>query len=91
MIPNPKFQGLKFGKELTISHLLFVNGIFVFTKVLVDSCKNLKAIFDCYVAASGQLFNFEKSSLVFNGIILGAIVQSKIFSNLMCYPDMKNI
>ncbi|KAH9717651.1 reverse transcriptase domain-containing protein [Citrus sinensis] len=41
----------------------------VFTKASVDSCKNLKAIFDCYAAASGQLFNFEKSSLVFSGSI----------------------
>ncbi|KAH9717652.1 reverse transcriptase domain-containing protein [Citrus sinensis] len=55
--------------ELTISHLLFADDSLVFTKASVDSCKNLKAIFDCYAAASGQLFNFEKSSLVFSGSI----------------------
>lgn len=66
---NHLIQGLKFGKELTISHLLFADDSLVFTKASVDSCKNLKAIFDCYAAASGQLFNFEKSSLVFSGSI----------------------
>ncbi|XP_052291998.1 uncharacterized protein LOC127900803 [Citrus sinensis] len=66
---NHLIQGLKFGKELTISHLLFADDSLVFTKASVDSCKNLKAIFDCYAAASGQLFNFEKSPLVFSGSI----------------------
>ena len=50
-------------------HLLFVDGSLVFTKASVDSCKNLKAIFDCCTAASGQLFNFDKSSMVFSGKI----------------------
>ena len=41
----------------------------MFTKASIDSCKKLKDIFDCYAAALGQLFNFEKSSLVFSGRI----------------------
>ena len=68
---NHQFQGLKFGKEITISHLLFADDSLVFTKASVDSCKALKAIFDHYAAASGQLFNFDKSTMVFSGKIPG--------------------
>lgn len=35
----------------------------VFTRVLVKHCQHLKLIFDCYTAASGQLFNYNKSSM----------------------------
>ncbi len=66
---NHQFQGLKFGKEITVAHLLFADDSLMFTKASVDSCKALKAIFDCYAAASGQLFNFDKSSMVFSGKI----------------------
>ena len=66
---NHQFHGLKFGKEITISHLLFADDNLVFTKASVDSCKALKANFDRYATASGQLFNFDKSSMVFNGKI----------------------
>ncbi|KAH9670686.1 putative reverse transcriptase/RNA-dependent DNA polymerase [Citrus sinensis] len=68
---NHQFQGLKFGKEITISHLLFADNSLVLTKASVDSCKALKAIFDRYAAASGQLFNFDKSSMIFSGKIPG--------------------
>ncbi|XP_052299727.1 uncharacterized protein LOC127903105 [Citrus sinensis] len=40
---------------------------FVFTKASVEDCRNLKAIFDCYAAASGQIFNYEKSSMFCSG------------------------
>ena len=60
---------LNFGKKITISHLLFADDSLVFTKPSIDNCKNLKAIFDYYVATSGQLFNYDKSSLVFSGKI----------------------
>lgn len=73
---NHLIQGLKFRKELTISHLLFVDDSLVFTKASIDSCKNLKAIFYYYAAASGQLFNFEKSSLMFSGRILGDKIEA---------------
>ena len=49
--------------------LLFSDDSLVFTKASVDSCKALKAIFNRYAAASGQLFNFDKSSMVFSGKI----------------------
>ncbi|KAH9667964.1 reverse transcriptase domain-containing protein [Citrus sinensis] len=66
---NHLIQMLKFRKEITISHLLFADDNLVFTKASVNNCKNLKTISDCYVTASGQLFNYDKSSLVFSGKI----------------------
>ena len=54
-------HGLKFDKQLTVSHLLFVDESLVFTKASVEDCRNLKAIFDCYAAVSRQIFNYEKS------------------------------
>lgn len=62
-------QGLKFGRNLTISHLLFADDSLIFTRASVEDCKNLKAIFDCYALASGQIFNYEKSSMFFSGKI----------------------
>ena len=43
---NHLIQGLQFRKEITTSHLLFADDSLVFTKASVDSCKNLKTIFD---------------------------------------------
>ena len=62
-------HGLFFGKELKISHFLFVDDSLVFTRASVTDCQNLKRIFDCYSTASGQLFNFEKSSMFLSGNI----------------------
>ena len=61
------FQGLKFNKELFINHLLFTDDSLIFSRAAVDDCKKLKQIFDCYAAAFGQIFNFEKSSMLFSG------------------------
>ncbi|KAL9426467.1 hypothetical protein AB3S75_033282 [Citrus x aurantiifolia] len=62
-------HGLSFGKELKISHLLFADDSLVFTRASVTDCQNLKRIFDCYSAASGQLFNLDKSSMFLSGNI----------------------
>ncbi|KAH9649551.1 rnase h domain-containing protein [Citrus sinensis] len=61
------FQGLKFNKELFINNLLFADDSLIFSRAAVEDCKKLKQIFDCYAAASGQIFNFEKSSMLFSG------------------------
>lgn len=62
-------HGLSFGKDIKISHLLFADDSLVFTRASVADCQNLKRIFDCYSTASGQLFNFEKSSMFLSGNI----------------------
>ena len=57
---------LSFRNSTRISHLLFANDNLVFTRASTTDCQNLKRIFDCYIATSGQLFNYEKSSMFFS-------------------------
>ena len=59
-------HGLKFSSQLFISHLLFADDSLIFTRATTEDCINLKAIFECYAVASGQIFNFEKSSIFFS-------------------------
>ena len=63
---NQLIQGLKFSRDLSISHLLFADDSLVFTRVTKEDCTNLKQVFDCYSAASSQIFNLEKFSTFFN-------------------------
>lgn len=60
-------HGLKFSRDLSISHLLFADDSFIFTKATTEDCTNLKAIFNCYATTSGHIFNYEKSSMFFCG------------------------
>ena len=62
-------RGLKFNKEISINHLLFADDSLIFSKATVEECMSLKQIFECYATASGQIFNFEKSSMFFSGSI----------------------
>ncbi|KAH9648147.1 reverse transcriptase domain-containing protein [Citrus sinensis] len=64
-----QIRGLRFAKDVTISHLLFADDSLVFTRASEAECKNLKGIFDCYAKASGQIFNYEKSSMFLSGKI----------------------
>ncbi|KAL9427669.1 hypothetical protein AB3S75_029786 [Citrus x aurantiifolia] len=64
-----QIRGLRFANEVTISHLLFADDSLVFTRASEAECKNLKGIFDCYAKASGQIFNYEKSSMFLSGKI----------------------
>ena len=56
-------QGLKFIKEVIISHILFADYNLIFTKASAESCKHRKTIFECYASTSGQVFNYDKSSM----------------------------
>ena len=60
-------RGLRFSKDVTISHLLFADDNLIFSRASVADCKVLKEIFDYYAKASGQIFNLEKSSIFFSG------------------------
>lgn len=46
-------QGLKFTKDVTITHLLFADDSLVFSRASVTDCRHLKEIFYCYARASG--------------------------------------
>ena len=60
-------QGLRFGTHISISHLLFADDNLIFSRASLKDCQHLKDIFDRYAAASGQIFNFEKSCMFFSG------------------------
>ncbi|KAH9698518.1 reverse transcriptase domain-containing protein [Citrus sinensis] len=59
-------QGLRFGKEVSVSHLLFADDSLIFVRAAVEDCSHLKAVFECYSRASGQIFNYQKSSMFFS-------------------------
>lgn len=63
---NKHIHGIKFGKELSITHLLFADDSLIFVRATKEDCWSLKGVFDCYTNASGQIFNFEKSSMFFS-------------------------
>ncbi|KAH9769811.1 reverse transcriptase domain-containing protein [Citrus sinensis] len=63
---NKHIHGIKFGKELSITHLLFADDSLIFVRATKEDCWRLKGVFDCYTNASGQIFNFEKSSMFFS-------------------------
>ena len=60
-------HGLRFGNNISVSHLLFADDSLIFTKATVVDCKHLKTISDRYTTASGQFFNLDKSSMFFSG------------------------
>ncbi|KAH9800272.1 hypothetical protein KPL71_000599 [Citrus sinensis] len=54
------WESVKNGVLATCLHVL---NHLVFTRASVEDFKRLKALFECYTSASGQLFNYEKSSM----------------------------
>lgn len=59
-------HGLQFGRNLSISHLLFADDSLIFTRATVEDCTNLKKLFGCYERASRQIVNLAKSSMFFS-------------------------
>ena len=59
-------HGIKFSKELSITHLLFADDSLIFTRATREDYTNLKKVFYCYATAFGKIFNFEKSSMFFS-------------------------
>jgi len=49
----------------TISHLLFADDSIFFCKVQKEECQTILRILEEYEAVSGQLINFDKSSIQF--------------------------
>lgn len=59
-------HGLKFDRNLTVSHLLFAGDSLIFTKVSIEDCKHLKK----KLITIQQLWDsslIKKSSMFFNG------------------------
>ncbi|XP_031091127.1 uncharacterized protein LOC115996126 [Ipomoea triloba] len=71
MIKNAENNGLLHGIQVArgapkISHLLFADNSFLFCKATIPEIHTLKTILDDYANASGQLINFNKSSIFFS-------------------------
>lgn len=62
-----QIQGLRFGQHIYISHILFADDSSIFSRASHKDCQHLKDIFDCYVVASGKIFNFDQSCMFFSG------------------------
>ena len=60
-------RGKEFSQERKRTHLLFADDSLIFARASTNECNQLKALFDSYASASGQIFNYEKSSLLFGG------------------------
>lgn len=60
-------QGIKFrGEGPTLSHLFFADDSLLFLKVTEENCIAIERILTSYCQASGQVVNFEKSSIYFS-------------------------
>lgn len=49
-----------------ITHLFFMDGSLLFSRVTVDKCVNIKSILKKYANASGQSIDFQKSAVCFS-------------------------
>lgn len=61
-----QIHGIKFSKDMSITHLLFADDSLIFIKATKEDSLCLKKIFECYTTASGQVFNYKKSSMFFS-------------------------
>ncbi|BFG35167.1 hypothetical protein CerSpe_214410 [Prunus speciosa] len=60
-------QGIKFREDgPTLSHLFFADDSLLFLKVTEENCAAIERILKSYCQASGQVVNFEKSSIYFS-------------------------
>lgn len=62
-----KLLGIKVARGCSrVNHLLFADDTMFFCKANVKSCKELKRILSSYTEVSGQLINYQKSSISFS-------------------------
>lgn len=62
-----KLQGIRVAANSPrINHLLFADDTMFFCKANAKCCKELNKILDSYAVVSGQLINFQKSSITFS-------------------------
>eukprot|EP00253_Pinus_taeda_P015021 PITA_15021 len=71
LIPEAKrtgmIKGLEVAANLFITHLLFVDDILLFTNGNLDEVKELKAILDLFMKATGMQINIRKSQCILEG------------------------
>jgi len=82
-----KLRGFKVSKGNIITHLMFVDDLFILGPGEVDEWIHMKTLLDCFCKASGLYINFSKSVCVFSNIdetVLQAVDQvwNVVFSPL---------
>ena len=70
-----KVKGIKISKELSLTHLLFVDDVILFGIGTFEEWIALKVLLDIFCEASGMLINSEKSCFLFNNIDDGMITR----------------
>eukprot|EP00253_Pinus_taeda_P015594 PITA_15594 len=63
-----KVRGIEVAVNLSISHLLFVDDILVFTNGTPNEIAELSSIFELFMKATGMLINSRKSQLIVEGL-----------------------
>lgn len=63
-----------------VSHLLFPDDSLIFCPAALGDCRHLKRIFESYTTASGQCFNYEKSSLLFTPSVTAEVFGFSVVS-----------
>lgn len=62
---NNLIHGIQFGRAgLSISHLFFTDDSLIFARAATAECAHLKSLLNKYYAASGQVINFGKPSIL---------------------------
>ncbi|KAL4278813.1 hypothetical protein GQ457_03G026150 [Hibiscus cannabinus] len=59
-----------------INHLLFADDCLIFGEATISNASQLKGLLDCYGDCSGQLINYEKSSIFFSEIEIEIEIES---------------
>jgi hypothetical protein len=65
---NGDFKGIKMGRTIYLSHMLFVNGILIFSDCSIRDAHKLREILDLYCLATRMMVNVEKSAVSFMGV-----------------------
>lgn len=66
-ISDGELTGVKLSRSCpVVSHLFFADDALFFLKATLQNCSSLNRIFKVYCRASGQLINYDKSSIYFS-------------------------
>ena len=77
-------KGIKISKDLSLTHLLFVDDVILFGAGTYEEWMALKVLLDTFCAASGMLINTEKSCFLTNNVedgMISRITRSLPFSS----------
>lgn len=72
-----QISGFKIARHCpTLSHLLFADDVLLFLKANISECQKVLDLLSTYCVASGQLINFDKSSVQFSSNVSPSLCSS---------------